>query len=327
MLAFAEGEFDVLVCTTIIESGLDIPNANTIIINRADRFGLAQLYQLRGRVGRGAVRAYAYLLHDRNQHVVAGGARPAGGIAGGQRTGRGLPHRHARSGDPRRGRAAGPRQHGHIAAVGFDLYCRLLAKAVEDLKEGKERETREGTELREIREMRERAEGLVGGGGDQEGARATEAVSYDDPMAPAVTLDLPLLAIIPEDYVEDLGLRLRLYRRIAGLTGTAEIDKLADELIDRFGTLPEEVENLLFQVRIKVLALRAGVTAIGRDNDQLVLKSDALEQVDRARLQVRLGEMARVARRAVWMPLGQLDEEEWQENLERTLRAIYAAHL
>jgi transcription-repair coupling factor (superfamily II helicase) len=107
MLAFAEGEYDVLVSTTIIESGIDIPNANTIIINRADKFGLAQLYQLRGRVGRSAVRAYAYLLYDKTRAPLARGQAPTGGHPGGQRSGLRLPHRHARSGNPGRGRAAG----------------------------------------------------------------------------------------------------------------------------------------------------------------------------------------------------------------------------
>jgi transcription-repair coupling factor (superfamily II helicase) len=154
---------------------------------------------------------------------------------------------------------------------------------------------------------------------------ASETVSYDDPLAPAVTLDLPLLAVIPESYVPDQALRLRLYRRIAGLTDTASIDLLAEELADRFGPIPEELQNLLYQVRIKVLALRGGIMAIGRDGDQLVLRSDVLEQVDRQRLQARLGGLARVGRRALWMPLGDLSDEQWQDNLERILRVLYVA--
>ncbi|MCB0207384.1 MAG: hypothetical protein KDH89_21385, partial [Anaerolineae bacterium] len=152
------------------------------------------------------------------------------------------------------------------------------------------------------------------------------AVAYDDPMAPAVTLDLPLLAVIPDDYISDQALRLRMYRRIAGLTDTGDLDALAEELVDRFGPLPQEVLNLLYQVRIKVLALRAHVTAIGRDGDQLVLKSEALEHIDRQRLQGRIGDAARVARRAVWMPLGEQSDAEWQATLERVLRAMYGAH-
>ncbi len=319
MLSFANGDFDVLVCTTIIESGLDIPNANTIVVNRADKFGLAQLYQLRGRVGRGAVRAYAYLLYERNQQLTPvarerlAALQEASELGAGFRIAmRDLEIRGA-------GELLGARQHGHIAAVGFDLYCRLLAKTVEELRDqrGAGSAATDGPGA-----QRSRQNGGAEAAEAATAAAASEAVSYDDPLAPAVTLDLPLLAVIPESYVPDQGLRLRLYRRIAGLTDTASIDVLAEELVDRFGPLPEELRNLMYQVRIKVLALRAGITAIGRDADQLVLKSDALEQVDRTRLQARLGGLARVGRRAVWMPLGDLADEQWQQNLERILRTI-----
>ena len=322
MLAFAEGQFNVLVCTTIIESGLDIPNANTIIINRADKFGLAQLYQLRGRVGRAAVRAYAYLLYERNQALTPiarerlTALQEASELGAGFRIAmRDLEIRGA-------GELLGRKQHGHIAAVGFDLYCRLLAKSVEEMKKGAA-----GEKLQ-----------AAGGGGqatdDAEdemsgvqrpafGVQRSESVRYEDPLAPAVTLDLPMRAMIPEEYVAEQSLRLRLYRRIAGVTDTAAVDALAEEMVDRFGPLPEEVQNLLYQVRIKVLALAAGVTAIGRDSGQLVLKSDDLEHVDRQRLQARIGDAARVARRAVWMPIA----DGWPEALERTLRAMRAAQM
>jgi transcription-repair coupling factor (superfamily II helicase) len=326
MLSFANGDFDVLVCTTIIESGLDIPNANTIIINRADKFGLAQLYQLRGRVGRGAVRAYAYLLYDRHQQLPPiarerlTALQEASELGAGFRIAmRDLEIRGA-------GELLGTKQHGHIAAVGFDLYCRLLAKTVEEMREGREgveeSDKRDMVDGRESRRV-QAAEGArhVAGADSDDG----QPVAYDDPLAPAVTLDLPLLAVIPEDFVADGALRLRLYRRIAGLTDTAGIDLLAEELADRFGPLPEEVTNLLYQVRIKVLALRAGVIAIGRDGDQLVLKCDRLEQVDRQRLQARIGGLARVARRAIWMPLGNLGEDQWQAALERVLRELWMA--
>jgi transcription-repair coupling factor (superfamily II helicase) len=321
MLAFANGEFQVLVCTTIIESGLDIPTANTIVINRADRFGLAQLYQLRGRVGRAAVRAYAYMLYDRNQSlpVIARerltALQEASELGAGFRIAmRDLEIRGA-------GELLGRKQHGHIASVGFDLYCRLLAKSVEELRKQESKGPIEATRV-EADEIE-----------DAVGARRVrrvpteragqDAVSYDDPMAPAVTLDLPLRAMIPEEYVPESSLRLRLYRRIAALTSTTEVDTFGDELVDRFGIMPEEVKNLLYQVRIKVLALSAGVSAIGRDENQLVLKSDDLERVDRQRLQERMGSVARVSRRAVWLPL----TDTWPESLERTLRAMQAAHL
>ncbi len=342
MLAFSEGEFNVLVCTTIIESGLDIPNANTIIINRADKFGLAQLYQLRGRVGRAAVRAYAYLLYDRHQALTTvarerlTALQEASELGAGFRIAmRDLEIRGA-------GELLGRQQHGHIAAVGFDLYCRLLAKSVEEMRRGvaggklqvagerlqvvaqhpgERSSERAGSRLRQ--EEDDDAEGASGIQRSAFGVQRSETVSYEDPLAPAVTLDLPLRALIPEEYVAERALRLRLYRRIAGVTDTAAIDALAEELVDRFGPMPQEVQNLLYQVRIKLLALAAGVSSIGRDSDQLVLRSDDLETVDRTRLQARIGDVARVARRAVWLPI----TDAWPEALERTLRAMRAAHM
>jgi transcription-repair coupling factor (superfamily II helicase) len=323
MLAFAEGEFNVLVCTTIIESGLDIPNANTIIINRADKFGLAQLYQLRGRVGRGAVRAYAYLLYDRNQALTPiarerlTALQEASELGAGFRIAmRDLEIRGA-------GELLGRKQHGHIAAVGFDLYCRLLAKSVEEMKQEVAGEKLQVAGGRLHQEADDEDEGATGVQRSAFSVQRAESVRYEDPLAPAVTLDLPLRALIPEEYVAEQVLRLRLYRRIAGVTDTAAIDALAEELVDRFGPLPVEVQNLLYQVRIKVLALAAGVSAIGRDTEQLVLKSDDLEHIDRQRLQARVGDMARVARRAVWIPL----TDAWPDALERTLRAMRTAHL
>jgi transcription-repair coupling factor (superfamily II helicase) len=322
MLSFADGEFNVLVCTTIIESGLDIPNANTIIINRADKFGLAQLYQLRGRVGRGAVRAYAYLLYERNQTLTPiarerlTALQEASELGAGFRIAmRDLEIRGA-------GELLGRKQHGHIAAVGFDLYCRLLAKSVEELKKEAVGERRKKGSVVKDQDQGGAESGERESNGAREPVRR-EVVSYEDPMAPAVTLDLPLRALIPEAYVAEQALRLRLYRRIAGVTDTAAIDTLAEELVDRFGPMPVEVQNLLYQVRIKVLALAAGVSAIGRDTEQLVLRSDDLETVDRQRLQAHIGDAARVARRAVWIPL----TDAWPEALERTLRAMRAAHL
>ncbi|NOX60451.1 MAG: transcription-repair coupling factor [Chloroflexi bacterium] len=293
MLEFAEGKYDVLVCTTIIESGLDIPNANTIIINRADTFGLAQLYQLRGRVGRAAVRAYAYLLYDKHKPLTLEARRrleaiqEAGELGAGFRIAmRDLEIRGA-------GELLGARQHGHIAAVGFDLYVRLLAQAIEDL----------------------RNEGRLPQG-------ALDVAALIEPMGPTVHMDLPLDAGLPPHYIQDEALRLQLYRRIAGLHTPGEIDEMARELRDRFGPPPAEVENLLYQLRVKVLALRAGVTSIGRDHDQLVVRSDAVARLQRERLQYQLGEGVHVGRTALWI---RLDEEGiWRERLLRGLDILSA---
>lgn len=289
MVRFANGEVDVLVCTSIIESGLDIPNANTIIINRADHFGLAQLYQLRGRVGRSAVRAYAYLLYDRARDLTPEARRRLEAIVEASDLGAGF--RVAMRDLELRGAGEllGARQHGHIAAVGFDLYCRLLAQA--------------------IRELREQGDATD---------KTKRQPLLEDPLAPTVSLDLPLPASLPETYVPDSALRLQLYRRMAGLTAVPQVDEIEQELADRFGPLPPEARNLLYQVRIKILAIAAEVQSIAREEGQLVLRSDALECVDREALQKRLGTRARVARRAVWMPM----RDDWQANLPRVLETM-----
>ena len=292
MSDFAAGRYDVLVCTSIIQSGLDIPNVNTIIIHRADRFGLADLYQLRGRVGRGSVRAYAYLLYDRHQSLSPDARQRLETIleaselgAGFQIAMRDLEIRGA-------GELLGARQHGHIAAVGFDLYCRLLAQAVQELKQ---------------KGMTERAEGR---------GIATE------PLAPPVALELPLPARIPESYVAETELRLRLYRRLSGLTDAEGVAEIAQELADRFGPLPEEVANLLYVVRVKILCLRAGVSAISQEGEELVLQCDTLAGVDRRALQHRLGPAVRVGGRQIRLPLA--EGVDWQEALLRVLQTMVA---
>ncbi len=290
MLDFAAGRVDVLVCTSIIQNGLDIPNANTIIVNRADRFGLAQLYQLRGRVGRSAVRAYAYFLHGRH-HRLSETARKrlqtileANELGAGFRIAmRDLEIRGA-------GELLGARQHGHIAAVGFDLYCRLLAQAVRELK------------------------------GEEPSQLLGEEVVYLQPLHSGVQINLPLAVSLPEDYVPDERLRLHLYRRLAGLNTLAEVNNMAQELEDRFGELPQATVNLLYQLRLKILALVAGVQAISTEEGQVVIKAEGLGRTEEKWLQRRLGNKARVGRRQVWLPLDARDR--WRELLPDILQTM-----
>ncbi len=330
MLAFAEGEIDVLVCTTIVENGLDIRRANTMIVNRADHFGLAQLYQLRGRVGRGAVRGYCYLLYERHKSLSFDARRRLEALlessetlgAGFRIAMRDLEIRGA-------GELLGTRQHGQIAAVGFDLYTRLLAQAVNELRE----------------KRRERPPGEDGhadtGPEAPEGAQDLP-FSLENPLAPPITLDLPVTAEIPEAYVGDPDLRLQLYRRIAGLTTEAEIQEMRQELVDRFGkdpetgTVPQPVEGLLYQIRVKNLALRAAVPKIGRRRDQIAIYWAGLTEDNRRdlqhRLRTRLGHMdpdqgrwvpateIHVGKEAIYIPVDA--QGRWQETLVRTLSLL-----
>ncbi len=238
MLDFARGAVDALVCTTIIESGLDIPNVNTIMINQADRLGLAQLYQLRGRVGRGASRAYAYLFYDRHRALNEPAQKRLQTIfeatelgAGFQIALRDLEIRGA-------GNLLGAEQSGHIGAVGFDLYTRLLADAVEGLK----------------------------------ALERGEKPPTPSTALPPLAIDLPLVAHIPESYAPDLNLRLALYQRMTRVQHPKEVDDIAQELRDRFGPPPEPVQTLLYVVRVRTLAREAGVQSVQTEDGQIVLR-------------------------------------------------------
>ncbi len=225
MSAFYEGKYEVLLSTTIVESGLDLPSANTIIIHRADRFGLAQLYQLRGRVGRSKLRAYAYLSYEKDVQLsevaekrlkVLGDLDSLG--AGFQLASHDLDIRGA-------GNLLGDEQSGHIREVGFELYQSMLEDAILAAKAG---------------EM---------------GLEAAK-----DKVSPQITVDAPIM--IPEDYVPDLAVRMAIYRRLNQAEGKAEIESLAAEMIDRFGDLPDPTKNLVRLIEIKHQAIEANVAKI-----------------------------------------------------------------
>ncbi len=292
MIDFINGEIDVLVSTTIIENGLDLPNANTMIIDRADRMGLAQLYQLRGRVGRGAVQAYAYMLTPKHFEPSLGARKRLDAIAEASELGAGF--RIAMRDLEIRGSGdlLGAKQHGHIAAVGFDLYTRLLAQAV--------------------RELRGESPKIVTG---------EETTAYLNPLSAGIQLNLPIPAYVPEDYLPEEKLRFRLYRRLAGITLLDGIAEMAKELEDRFGDIPEPVANLLYQLKLKLLALEGEVQSVVTEVGQIVIRADSLEHLDRNGLQRRLGPAINVTRRQVTLPLHP-NQEIWQAELEKTLRLI-----
>ncbi len=291
MSQFSHNEIDVLLCTTIIESGLDIPNANTLIVDRGDTFGLAQLYQLRGRVGRGTQRAYAYFFKHRKKPPTLEGQERLETIAENTQLGAGysiamrdLEMRGA-------GEMLGTKQSGIIASVGFHLYTRMLSEAVR--------------ELRKTVPNAKEVEKLFGVGG-----------AYIP-----VSVDLPLAIGLPTEYVEDQALRLQLYRRMASITLESELDELAEEFADRFGPLVEPVENLLYQIRVKLLGEKAGLTSISLETDQLVLRYPALPDGVPARELKSPDVQVRAGKNAYWMkvhPAG----SEWREDLTAFLKKI-----
>ncbi len=235
MRAFAAGEADVLVCTTIIESGLDIPNANTIIVDRADALGLAQLYQLRGRVGRSSRRAYAYLLYRRRDRLSDEARRRLQAIFNASELGAGFQIALADLEIRGAGNILGGEQSGHMADVGFDLYTRLLAEAVE--------------ERRAVHEGREPAR-----------------------AAPGSTVDLPVDAHLPDAYVPDEAQKLELYRRLARAATPGDLAAFRQEVADRFGPLPGPVLRLVEVAELRLAAEVAGIASLAREEGLLVVR-------------------------------------------------------
>jgi transcription-repair coupling factor (superfamily II helicase) len=298
MTDFATGRHDILICTSIIESGIDIPNVNTIIINRADRFGLAQLYQLRGRVGRSTMRACAYFLYDENAPLSEEARKRLQTIKEASELGAGF--RIAMRDLEIRGAGdiLGTRQHGHISAVGFDLYCRLLARAIQALK-GEEQE-----------------EAVAG-------ERETRHPHPVPPEPTGPTIDLPLDALLPEEYVAENTLRLGIYRRLAGLTTRKQVEEMRQELEDRFGPLPEAAENLIYLLRVKILATQAEVATISTDGDRTTLGLGSLGEIKRRRSQGRLPERLMLKGDRLLLSAS-LRQSDWQRELEEVLKDMAA---
>ncbi len=235
MLAFADGAADVLVCTTIIESGLDIPNANTIVIDRADALGLAQLYQLRGRVGRSSRRAYAYLLYRRRERMSEEARKRLQAIFNASELGAGFQIALADLEIRGAGNILGGEQSGHMAAVGFDLYSRLLAEAVEEAKARRE----DRVPVREV---------------------------------PQAVVDLPVDAHLPDDYVPDEAQKLELYRRLARARSGGDVAAFRQEVTDRYGPMPAPVQRLAEVAELRLSAEAAGVASLAREEGWLVVR-------------------------------------------------------
>jgi transcription-repair coupling factor (superfamily II helicase) len=235
MMDFVDGDSDVLVSTTIIESGIDIPNVNTILIMDADHFGLSQLYQLRGRVGRTNRLAFAYLLYRRDKALSEVAEKRLRTIreftefgAGFKIAMRDLEIRGA-------GNLLGSEQHGHMAAIGYELYCRMVEEAVQALSGSRSTKTR------------------------------TEAADGDE-----VKIDVPVTAFIPEYYIEDEASRLEAYRRIALIGGAEDAAEVTDELIDRYGSVPSQVKALITIALARARAREAGVVRVHTRRDELM---------------------------------------------------------
>ena len=289
MADFSDGAVDVLVCTTIIESGLDLPNANTLIVDRADRFGLSQLYQLRGRVGRGANRAYSYLLIPKGRRITENASKRLKAILEASELGAGFRVAMRDLEIRGAGNILGPEQSGQVHAVGFELYTQLLNEAVTELKSNHD-----------------------GAASEQE-------------TPPPARVSLSLSAHIEEAYIPHLPTRLGVYHKLARMTDRREMENLNEEMIDRFGPLPTAAENLLYLVDLKMLASEAGVESLTQSGTQsghtvtLALR----ESVGGARLALEkaLGPQTRIGNQQIHVRLTGPDER-WQQALKEVLERL-----
>ncbi|MEV7806618.1 transcription-repair coupling factor [Microbispora sp. NPDC088329] len=256
MVDFWERSFDVLVSTTIVESGLDVPNANTLIVDRADNYGLSQLHQLRGRVGRGRERGYAYFLYPPESPLTETAHERLATIAQHTEMGAGMYVAMKDLEIRGAGNILGAEQSGHIAGVGFDLYVRMMAEAVQEQK----------SKLAGEAKVEER---------------------------PEVKVELPINAHVPHDYVTSERLRLEAYKRIAAIGSEDDIAAVRDELTDRYGRPPQEVDNLLEVARFRIKARKAGLTDVTLQGQQIRFAPVELKDSQQVRLQ-------RLYPRSIW---------------------------
>jgi transcription-repair coupling factor (superfamily II helicase) len=260
VLDFWEREFDVLLCTTIVESGLDIPNVNTLVVDRADRLGLAQMYQLRGRVGRRGQRAYAYLLHPPDRALSEQAYERLKTIGEFTELGSGFKIAMRDLEIRGAGNLLGGEQSGHIAAVGFDLYCQMVTEAV----------------------------------GELTGEVPPEPVE--------ITIDLPVDAHLPRDYVARDDVRMEAYRRLAAVTDPADVDDVRAEWSDRYGPPPPPAEALLDAARLRAECVRTGVRGIVVGGGAARIRGLELRDSQKVRLN-RLAPGSKVSSVEVLVPL------------------------
>ncbi len=277
MLDFADGKIDVLVCTTIIESGLDIQNANTMIINRADTFGLAQLYQLRGRIGRGPKRSYAYFLVPNNVAVNEVASKRLKTMLAATDLGAGFQIAMADLEIRGAGNILGGQQSGHIHAIGYDLYSKMLSEATEQL----------------------RAENIKG---------HTKTVNKD---LTSINLDIP--ANIPSDYISDLHLRIDIYTQIIQAYDENALKEIEQMMIDRFGNVPMQLENLLSISKLKLISTRIGIRSIFKRENMIVMRMSYDLKDMRIALQKRVNDQVQIGNREIRQQITENSKEPMQD--------------
>jgi transcription-repair coupling factor (superfamily II helicase) len=277
MVEFESAKHDVLVCTTIIESGLDIPNVNTILVEQADRFGLAQLYQLRGRVGRSGRRAYAYFLYDPRRSLTENADKRLDVISGLHELGQGFKIALRDLEIRGAGNLLGTEQHGAIAAVGFEMYLQMLQSAVGKLRSG-----------------------------------AEETVISDVLATTEMNLDLPLDHFIPRSYIRDEKLRLGAYRQLAATEDEEELDAVLRSMQDRYGHAPSQLDNLAYSLRVKLRGQRLGLRGVVAEAHDIVIRVDPERYLDVEQLGRRMAGRISIGPNRIKM---RRQGEDWKEDL------------
>ena len=288
MAAFGRHEFDVLLCTTIIESGIDLPNANTLIVDRADMFGLSQLYQLRGRIGRGTNRAYAYLIVPRGKQLTEQAEQRLNTILAATELGAGYQIALRDLEIRGIGNLLGAEQSGQISAIGFDLYTKLLGDAVRQLKEA---DNKDGS------------------------------VEPAPPEFSTVRVDIGIDARIPDSYIEDLAQRLSIYQRLARIQETSEIDDLDEEIRDRFGPMPTHVKLLMQTTQMRVLAEAAEIALVAAKETRATLMLRQPTGGAREPLQKQLGLGVDVGHMQIRIELDR-DDPDWIDELMAVIEQV-----
>ena len=326
--AFERGEYDVLVCTTIIEAGIDMPNVNTLIVDDADRFGLAQLHHIRGRVGRGAKQGFAYLLVQPNKSLTEEADARLNTILAATEFGSGFKIAMRDLEIRGMGNVIGSEQSGHVAAIGLHMYTQLLSQSVEELK--KRMEQSSGGEAEALASALRNGNGLSNNGerpATDKSPQFSNGSADDDWLPPSMIradIKLAIDEAVPREYIEDLAQRLSLHQRLSWSRSEQEIQELKHEMRDRYGPLPDGVENMLATARLRLLAEQADVASVRGTTERVTLLLNAPVGGAKSQLQRLLGPNARVGNTQIAVHIDSgMESSQYIEEIAAVLETIH----
>ena len=320
--AFERGEYDVLVCTTIIEAGIDMPNVNTLIVDDADRFGLAQLHHIRGRVGRGAKQGFAYLLVQPNKSLTEEADARLNTILAATELGSGFKIAMRDLEIRGMGNVIGAEQSGHVAAIGLHLYTQLLSQSVEELKNRMEQSPNGKIPSLSPTTYGEPTNGHQNNGHTSKSTNNGDT-DWQPPSMVRADVRLGVDDNVPPEYIEDLAQRLSFHQRLSWASNQEEIDALRDELRDRYGPIPESVEGILETARIRLLAEQADCSSVRVNEDRARIMMNSPVGGAKTQLQRLLGPQARVGNTQIVVQAEKgMDTHEFAQEISAILETI-----